>query len=373
MLKKKPILGITMGDAAGVGPEIIVMALSQEEIRGICNPLVIGDAATMEAAVEIAGSLNKVRALKEVSEARFEEGLIEVLDLANIDLIKLTRGRVSPMAGKAAYGYVRSAIELALAEEIDAIVTAPLNKEALNAAGYHYAGHTEILADLCEAKDVTMMLVAGELRVSHVTTHVSMREACDLVKKERILKVIELTDGALKRMGIERPGIAVAGLNPHASDGGLFGREEIEEIEPAVEEAKRLGFYVTGPIPPDTVFYRAIKGSEIGRSQFDAVVAMYHDQGHIPIKLLGFFDGVNVTLGLPIIRTSVDHGTAFGKAGKGTANPASLIEAIKLGAKMASGLAPQKDLVQLGGNPSAVICSKGIVRSPSGAPFLAIS
>jgi len=336
MLKKKPILGITMGDAAGVGPEIIVMALSQEGIREMCNPLVIGDAATMEAALEIVGSLNRVDALKTVSKARFGKELIEVLGLANIDPTKLNRGKVDPMAGKAAYEYVKKAVELALAGEIDAIVTAPLNKEALNAAGYRYSGHTEILADLCEAKDVTMMLVAGELRVSHVTTHVSLRVACDLVKKGRILKVIELTDRALKRMGIERPSIAVAGLNPHASDGGLFGREEMEEIEPAVEEAIRLGFDVTGPMPPDTVFYRAIKGGEISRSQFDAVVAMYHDQGHIPIKLLGFFDGVNVTLGLPFIRTSVDHGTAFGKAGKGTANPASLIEAIKLGAKMAS-------------------------------------
>lgn len=336
MVEVKPILGITMGDATGVGPEVIVMALSREDIRGICNPLVIGDAATMEAAMEIVGSPDKVVALKEVSEARFEEGQIEVLDLANIDLSKLTRGKVDPMAGKAAYEYVRRAVELALAGEIDAVVTAPLNKEAMNAAGYHYSGHTEILADLCEAKDVAMMLVAGELRVSHVTTHVSLREACDLVKKERILKVIELTDGALKRMGIERPSIAVAGLNPHASDGGLFGQEEIEEIEPAVEGARRMGYDVRGPLPPDTVLYRAIKGREIGRGQFDAVVAMYHDQGHIPVKLLGFFDGVNVTLGLPIIRTSVDHGTVFGKAGKGTANPASLIEAIKLGVKMTS-------------------------------------
>ena len=336
MLNRKPILGITMGDAAGAGPEIIVMALSREDIRGVCNPLVIGDAATMEAAVEIVGSPDEVVVLKEVGEARFEEGLIEVLDLANIDLSRLTRGKVDPMAGRAAYEYVKRAVELALAREIDAVVTAPLNKEALNAAGYDYTGHTEILAHLCETKDVAMMLVAGELRVSHVTTHVSLREACDLVKKERILKVIELTDGALKRMDIERPSIATAGLNPHASDGGLFGQEEIEEIKPAVEEARRMGYDVTGPLPSDTVFYRAIKGREIGRSRFDAVVAMYHDQGHIPIKLLGFFDGVNVTLGLPIIRTSVDHGTAFGKAGKGTANPASLIEAIKLGAKMAS-------------------------------------
>lgn len=336
MVERKPILGITMGDAAGVGPELIVMALSRQDIREICNPLVIGDATTMEAAVEIVGIPNKVVALKEMSESRFEEGVIEVLDLANIDLSKLTRGKVDPMAGKAAYKYVRRAVELALAGEIDAIVTAPLNKEAMNAAGYHYDGHTEILADLCAVKDVAMMLAAGELRVSHVTTHVSLREACGLVKKERILKVIELTEEALKQMGIERPSIAVAGLNPHAGEGGLFGREEIEEIEPAVEEAKQLGYDVMGPMPPDTVFYRAAKGREIGRSQFDAVVAMYHDQGHIPVKLLGFFDGVNITLGLPIIRTSVDHGTVFGKAGTGKANPESLINAIRYAQLMAT-------------------------------------
>lgn len=334
MLERRPILGITMGDAAGVGPEIIVMALSREDIRGICRPLVIGDAATMEEAVEIVGFPNRVIALRKASDARFEAEVIEVLDLANIDLGKLTRGVVDPTNGRAAYEYVRRAIELALAGGIDAVVTAPLNKEAMNAAGCHYSGHTEILAELCETEDVAMMLVAGELRVSHVTTHVSLREACDLVKKERILKVIELTAGALKRMGIDRPTIAVAAMNPHAGEGGLFGREEIEEIEPAVEEAKRLGYHVTGPMPPDTIFFRAVKGREIGRSQFDAVVAMYHDQGHIPIKLLGFFDGVNVTLGLPIVRTSVDHGTVFGKAGKGTANPASMVEAIKLAAKM---------------------------------------
>ncbi len=330
----KLVLGITMGDPAGVGPEIIVMALAKQEVRGLCNPVVIGDAATMAAAVEIVGSSDRVVALEAVGQARFEPGAIEVLDLANVD--RLHRGRVDPMAGKAAYEAVSKATELALAGEIDAIVTAPLNKEAMNAAGYHYGGHTEILADLCGSADVAMMLVAGGLCVSHVTTHVSLRQACDLVKKARILKVIELTDRALRHMGIARPKIAVAGLNPHASDGGLFGSEEAEEIGPAVAEAQRRGFDVLGPVPPDTVFYRAVRGREIGASPLDAVVAMYHDQGHIPIKLMGMFDGVNVTLGLPIIRTSVDHGTAFDKAGHGSANPDSLIEALKLAAQMAT-------------------------------------
>jgi len=337
MHDNKPVLGITMGDPAGAGPEIIVMALSREEVRQICRPLVIGDAATMQAAVEIVGGAQEVVAVRDRGQATFEVEIIPVLDMANVELSQLRRGAVQPIAGQAAYEYVCQAVDLALAGDIDAVVTAPLNKEALNAAGHHYGGHTEILADRCGVEDVTMMLVAHDLRVSHVCTHVSLREACDRVKKERILKVIELTDEALRHMGIENPSIAVAGLNPHASDGGLFGHEESEEIEPAVKEARALGFNVTGPIPADTVFYRAIKGKEIGRSQFDAVVAMYHDQGHIPIKMLGLFDGVNVTLGLPIIRTSVDHGTVFGKAGKGTASPVSLIEAIRLAVKMVQG------------------------------------
>lgn len=331
----KPIIGITMGDAAGVGSEIITMTLAQENVRAICRPLVIGDAATMEEALEISALSGRIKAIEQVSEAHFEKGIIDVMDLGNIDLSVLTRGQVNPMAGKAAFEYVRRAVDLALNEEIDAVVTAPLNKEALNKAGYHYAGHTEILADLCGVENTVMMLVAGNLRVAHVTTHVSLREACDLITKERILVVAELTHRALQQMGIEKPRLAVAGLNPHTGEGGLFGREEIEEIQPAVEEAQNMGLDISGPFPPDTIFFRAIQGHDIGKEQFDAVIAMYHDQGHIPIKLMGFFEGVNVTLGLPFIRTSVDHGTVFGKAGKGTANPLSLIEAVKLATQMA--------------------------------------
>ncbi|MGQ9458217.1 MAG: 4-hydroxythreonine-4-phosphate dehydrogenase PdxA [Anaerolineae bacterium] len=339
MGERKPILGITMGDPAGVGPEIIVMALAEREVREACRALVVGDAATMAAAAEIVGSPLRVRAVQAPAEVRDEPEVIHVLDLGNVDLGRLVRGRVDPMAGKAAYESVARAVDLALAGEVDAIVTAPLNKEALHAAGYPFAGHTEILAHLCQVQDVAMMLVSGGLRVSHVSTHVSLREACDRVKEERVLRVILLTDEALRRMGIASPRIAVAGLNPHASDGGLFGHEEAEEIAPAVQKAQARGLQVEGPLPPDTVFYRAVKGHEIGRSPFDAVVAMYHDQGHIPIKLLGLFDGVNVTLGLPIIRTSVDHGTAFGKAGKGTASPVSLIAAINLAVQMVRGSA----------------------------------
>jgi 4-hydroxythreonine-4-phosphate dehydrogenase len=225
---------------------------------------------------------------------------------------------------------VSKGVELALEGQIDAIVTAPLHKEAMNLGGYHYAGHTEILGALSGTKDYAMMLVGGPLRVIHVSTHVSLREACNRTKQARVLKVIELADESCKLLGIAEPRVAVAGLNPHAGEAGMFGTEEIDEIIPAIEAAKAKGICAIGPIAPDTVFYRAaLKG------HFDIVVCMYHDQGHIPMKVLSFETGVNVTVGLPFIRTSVDHGTAFGKAGKGTADHRSLNESILLGAKMA--------------------------------------
>jgi 4-hydroxythreonine-4-phosphate dehydrogenase len=219
-------------------------------------------------------------------------------------------------------------VDLALAGECDAIVTSAINKEALNKAGYHYDGHTQILAELCGAKEVAMMLATGKLRVSHVSTHVSLFKAIERVKLPRILTVLKLTNEAMKEMGIDNPRIAVSGLNPHAGEGGLFGDEEPKHIIPAIEEANRLGMNVVGPLPPDSVFLRTSQG------QFDAAIAMYHDQGHIAVKMLGITEGVNVTLGLPIIRTSVDHGTVFGKAGKGTADPLSLIQSIKLASIM---------------------------------------
>jgi 4-hydroxythreonine-4-phosphate dehydrogenase len=230
---------------------------------------------------------------------------------------------------------VRKVIELAMSKEIDATVTGPINKEAINRAGFHYSGHTEIYADLTHTKDYAMMLAHQNFRVIHVSTHVSLREACDRVKKDRVYRVIRLGYDAVKKLGIENPKIAVAGLNPHAGESGMFGREEIEEIEPAIKQAQREGLNVEGPIPPDTVF------SKMQGGQYDLVVVMYHDQGHIPTKLIGFqyddktktwgsVSGVNITCGLPIIRVSVDHGTAFGKAGEGRANPESMIQAIKI-------------------------------------------
>ncbi|MAG14297.1 MAG: 4-hydroxythreonine-4-phosphate dehydrogenase PdxA [Dehalococcoidales bacterium] len=324
----RPRLAITMGDAAGSGPEIITKTLADLKVRAVSRPVVVGDAATMQAALEITGVPGEVRAIEKLAEASFREGVIEVIDLHNIQLDRLTRGRVDPMAGKAAYEYIKLATEMALAGEVDAIVTSAINKEALNKAGYHYDGHTQLLAELCGASEVAMMLASGKLRVSHVTTHVSLLRAIELVRPERIITVIRLTDEAIKQMGVAEPRLAVAGLNPHSGEGGLFGDEEIKYITPAIEEARRRGFNVIGPLPPDSVFLRTSEG------QFDAAVAMYHDQGHIALKMLGVTEGINITLGLPIIRTSVDHGTNFGKAGKGTADPTSLILSVKLGSVM---------------------------------------
>lgn len=333
----KPVVGITMGDAAGIGPEIIAKALAAKGVYEVCRPIVIGDSKIMKQAVKVAGVGLRVNPIREVREAKFEFGAIDVLDVAEVDLKALKIGQVDAAAGKAAVEYIKKAVDLALNGEVHAIATAPINKEAINKAGCDFAGHTELLAHLTGTKDYAMMLVADSLRVIHVTTHVSMRAACELITKERVLKTIRLTHEALKNLGIKEPRIAVTGLNPHGGEGGLFGVEEINEIEPAVKLARKEGINVVGPLPADTVFVRAAGGA------YDVVVAMYHDQGHIPVKLLGLkwdektgkwtsVSGINVTIGLPIIRSSVDHGTAFGKAWKGTANPQSMIEAIKFAA-----------------------------------------
>lgn len=325
----KPILGITMGDAAGIGPEIIVKALAAKEIYEMARPVVFGDKKIMERAIGMMDADLKCEAVNEPSLAGKTYGTIDVVDLDNLPL-DLPFAQVDGRAGKAAYEYIEKAVGYALKAEIHAIVTAPLNKEALNLGGCHYPGHTEILGALSGQKDYSMMLVGGALKVIHVTTHVPLRKACDLVKKDRVLRVIRLADDTLKMMGIEQPRIAVAGLNPHSGEHGLFGTEDELEITPAVDEAKTMGMDVTGPVPPDTVFYQAAI-----RERFDIVVVMYHDQGHIPIKVLGFETGVNVTVGLPFIRTSVDHGTAFDIAGKGIADEKSMTESLLLGAKMA--------------------------------------
>jgi 4-hydroxythreonine-4-phosphate dehydrogenase len=324
----KPIIGITMGDAAGIGPEIIVKTLALPQIYETCRPLVIGDAHTIIA--ESRTESLEINAVDSIDRCLFDYGTIDVFKVRGIDLSGVKQGQVSRKAGKAAVEFLLEAIRIALRQEIHAIVTAPLNKEAINLAGYHYQGHTEILAAKTHTLKYAMMLAAGALKVIHVTTHVALRDACELITKTKILDTILLAHSALHALGFQQPRIAVAGLNPHAGESGLFGTEEVDHIRPAVQYAQEKGIKVEGPLPPDTVFLKALQG------HYDVVVAMYHDQGHIPLKLVGFEKGVNVTLGLPVIRTSVDHGTAFDIAGQGKASPDSLIEAIKLAIEFAT-------------------------------------
>jgi 4-hydroxythreonine-4-phosphate dehydrogenase len=328
---ERPILAITMGDAAGCGPEIIIKALTDENVYQKCRPLVFGDANRMKLVIEILKSPLKIASILDVQKGCYQSGVIDVLDFANIPQ-DLPFGEVDGRSGHAAYTYIQSAIEKAMENKVDAVVTAPINKEALHKGGHHFPGHTEIFAQLSNTKDYAMMLSGDALRVIHVTTHVSMREAADLIKKERVLRIIRLADRTLRLLGLEQPRIAVAGFNAHAGENGLFGREDIDEIAPAVVEAQQEGIDATGPVPPDTVFFRAVS-----RKEFDIVVVMYHDQGHIPLKLLGFDNGINVTVGLPFLRTSVDHGTAFDIAGKGIADGSSMTAAIDFAARLAKG------------------------------------
>jgi 4-hydroxythreonine-4-phosphate dehydrogenase len=337
-MRERPLLAITMGDPAGIGPEVVVAALAKRAVRGACRPLVLADARVLRQAAAVLGRRFPARVVTSAAEAGRYRERVCLLDLANADPDTIPIGRVSAAAGRAAAQCITRAVELARSGEVAGIVTAPINKEALRLAGLPYPGHTEMLASLCGGCEVAMLLVLGSMRISHVTTHLSLRQACDRVKRERVLSVIRLTDEGLRRMKLPRRRIAVAGLNPHAGESGLFGDEEIREIGPAVADARAEGIDAIGPLPPDTVFARQRAG------EFDAVVAMVHDHGHIAVKTVGFVRdskgrtrtaGVNVTLGLPIIRTSVDHGTAFDIAGKGLADPTSMVEAIVLAAKMA--------------------------------------
>jgi 4-hydroxythreonine-4-phosphate dehydrogenase len=339
MASRLPLLGITMGDPAGVGPEITAKALAKPEVASACRPVVIGDRTVMEATLALLRSDQKLHTVSTPAECRFEAGTIECLDLANADASTLVRAQVNAEAGRAAYGYIERAVRLCQSGEIDGMVTAPVNKEALAAAGVQHSGHTEILAKLSGTKDFAMLLMGRELKVIHVTTHVPLRRVPDLCTQDRVLRVIRLAQQAMNGLGVARPRIAVCGLNPHAGEDGLFGDEEKTQIIPAAEAARREGLDVHGPLPADTLFSRARGG------EFDIVVAMYHDQGHVPVKTLGFtydeargqwtgLSGVNVTVGLPFLRVSVDHGTAFDRAWKGIANPESMLEAIDVAVRM---------------------------------------
>lgn len=332
MQTTKPIIGITMGDAAGVGPEIILKSFEHDIVFETSHSFVIGDADILERAKQYTGSKKIINRISHPSEARFEKDTIDCLDLKLLP-IDLPIGEVSAAAGDAAFQYLSKAINLANDKEIDAICTAPLNKEALQKGGHRYPGHTEILAELTGTKDYSMMLSAPNLKVIHVTTHVGIVDAIKMINPERVLHVIQLAHETLTKAGIENPKIAVCGINPHAGENGLFGYgEEEEKVIPAVEKAIAQGINVQGPLPADTLFFRTVRGD------FDIVVAMYHDQGHAPVKVLGLEAGVNITVGLPIIRTSVDHGTAFDIAGTGVADEKSLVEALR----QAVELAPKK-------------------------------
>jgi len=332
---KKPIIAITMGDPAGIGAEIAVKTLQFKNIYDDAVPLVIGDLEVIKDAKNFIPSNLKLNEVLRPEDAKGEYGTIDILNLNNISLDDFKYGEVNTKAGKASIEYIITGIDLALEDRVQAVVTGPIHKEAINQAGYKYAGHTELFAERTKTKDYAMMLADKEMRVIHVSTHVSLKEAIERVKKDRIYKVIKHAHNAMINLGNDNPKIAVAGLNPHAGEQGLFGTEEIDEIIPAINKAQKENISVYGPIPPDTIF------SKIRGGQFDIAVVMYHDQGHIPMKVTGFkFDkktnkwtsvsGVNATIGLPIIRTSVDHGTAFGKAGEGRANEESMKDAINM-------------------------------------------
>ena len=318
-----PIIGITMGDGAGIGPEIIVKALAHPELAQLARIVVIGDRVRLEEAARICGVDVTVHPIGHPREATFSPGVIDVVDLGLLPP-DLPFGQLSSIGGEGAYQYVVRACEYAMAGDIQAICTAPLNKEALHLAGHIYPGHTELLADLTGVPEVSMLLATAKLRVIHVTTHIGLRDAIDRIEPGLVQRTIERGHRTLVDAGIPRPVIAVCGINPHAGENGLFGHgEEEEKVAPAIAAVRALGIDAQGPLPADTVFFRA------GRGDFDLVVAMYHDQGHGPVKVLGLDAGVNITVGLPVIRTSVDHGTAFDIAGTGTADELSMIQAIR--------------------------------------------
>ena len=330
MNENRPIVGITMGDPVGIGPEIICNALNHPEIYNVARPLVIGDVRVLEKAKLITKSPSLIVGVNAPGAGSYKPGCIDVLNSSAIDPESLVWGQPTKITGRAMEHYITIAIDLALNGDIAGIVTCPINKTALKLAGSQYHGHTELLADQTDTAQYAMMMAGDRLRVVLVTIHMALKKVPQSLSIENIMSVIETTDFSLKeRFGIDRPKMAVAGLNPHAGEAGMFGDEEARFIEPAVNFSKKNGIDVSGPFPPDTVFISAMNGS------FDAVVCMYHDQGLIPFKMIHFSDGVNTTLGLPIIRTSVDHGTAYDIAGKGIADPGSLIQAIHMAAYQA--------------------------------------
>ena len=325
----KPIIGITIGDPAGIGPEIVAKALQHADVYEACLPLVIGDAAVMRNACEIVGAASSVKAVNAPAEAAGEHGVIDVLDLHNIDIDALRMGVVQAMCGKAAYEYIERAVTLAKSGQIQAIATGPINKESLRAAEVEYIGHTEILGALTDSHDPLTLFEVDGMRIFFLSRHVSLRKAIEMVTEQRVLDYLRRCSAALSQLGVERSDIAVAGLNPHCGENGMFGDEELREIAPAIEKARAEGLNVTGPIGADSIFHMALQG------RFGAVLSLYHDQGHIASKTYDFYRTVSVTLGLPILRTSVDHGTAFDVAGTAKADAEGMKEAILSAARYA--------------------------------------
>lgn len=328
-MEKKPLIAITMGDPAGIGPEIIAKVIDSGEIFPLCRPVIVGDAGVMKKLIEEMHLSIAVHSISSPREADPGSGRADVVDLKNVNISNHAWGRPDVSSGKAVVEFIRKATDLAMRHEADAVVTAPINKEMMNAAGHHYGGHTELFAELTGTREYGMMFVGGGLRLILATTHLALKDVPRHIKKDRVLKTIRLAHQAMKFFGIDAPRIGVAALNPHAGEGRLFGTEEWDEIMPAVLKARADGINASDPLPADTLFYKA------RNNYYDIVVAMYHDQGLGPLKMLAFGNAVNVTVGLPIIRTSVDHGTAYDIAGKNCADPASLLAAITLAAKMA--------------------------------------
>ena len=326
----RPVIGITMGDPVGIGPEIILSALNDPAIYEVCRPVAIADLKILHTAQKCIDSRLHIRPVEGPESGTYRYGSIDVMNLSELDPEKIEWGRPTVETGRAMVHYITAAIDLACQGRLGAITTCPINKSAMRIAGFDYNGHTELLADRTKTDNFAMMLTGDKLRVVLVTIHIPLKNVCAMLSKESIYRTIKITASALMdRFGYKSPRIAVAGLNPHAGEGGMFGDEEKHIILPAVQHARSKGLNVAGPLPPDTLFYHAANG------QYDAVVCMYHDQGLIPFKLIHFADGVNTTLGLPIIRTSVDHGTAYDIAGTGKANPGSLVAAIKLATEQA--------------------------------------
>lgn len=326
---KKSLIAVPIGDPAGVGPEIVAKSVASQKVFDAANCVIVGDKTVMENAIEIVGADLSIKEIEEPSEGDFQKGVLNLIHLENVDHEKFEFGKVSGMCGKAAYEYIAKSIELANEGKVDAVATTPINKESLRAGGIDYIGHTEIFGALTDTKDPLTMFETNGMRVFFLTRHVSLREMLDLITKERIKDYVKRCTQALRKLGVDEGTMAIAGLNPHSGEHGLFGWEEVNEITPAIEELKQEGYDVAGPVGADSVFHQAAQG------KYNSVLSLYHDQGHIATKTLDFEKTIAITNGMPILRTSVDHGTAFDIAGKGIVSAVSMIEAILLAAKYA--------------------------------------